>query len=337
MRRFHQIFGLLLVLLFAASPLLAQKIPPVPADGKFVIDYARALQKSTMDSIGEVQRVAYTEHHTPIIVVTVRSMRDYGAANMSIDEFTTRWFNQWGIGKKLEDGSLSNNGILLLVSLGDRKARIELGADWGRSFDGTARNIMDNRIIPHFKAGDFNGGILAGTRALGEMAVRGPKSQPTDAAQAVPGAPSPLSPGVMPSDLSSPDENITSSSDESIPSLPDESIPGPMDQAAGRAFNVSPFSKNALMGMMGLGVLLIIAAIFLPQYRKPLLIAGGALIVIGMFTWVILIILAMIFGRGNLGGRGGGGGGSSSGGFSSGGGGFSSGGFSGGGGASGSW
>ncbi len=323
MRRFHHIFGLMLVLLFAASPLLAQKIPAVPAEGKFVIDYANILQKSTMDAIGEVQRVAYTEHHATIIVVTVRSMRDYGAANMSIEEFTTRWFNQWGIGKKLEDGTLSNNGILLLVSLGDRKARIELGADWGRAFDATARNIMDNRIIPHFKAGDFNGGILAGARALGEMAARGPKSVPSDAAQAVPGAPADLAPGMMPADLPSSDENM----------------PGAMDQAAGRADSISPFSKNALMGMMGLGVLLIIASIFLPQYRKPLLIAGVALIVIGMFTWVILIVLAMIFGRGNRGGgrSGGGGGGFSSGGFSSGGGGFSSGGFSGGGGASGSW
>ena len=322
MRRFHHILGLMLVLLFAATPLLAQKIPPVPADGKFVQDYAGVLQKSTMDSIGEVQRVAYAEHHTPIMVVTVRSMRDFGAPNMSIEEFTTRWFNQWGIGKKLEDGSLSNNGILLLVSLGDRKARIELGADWGRSFDATARNIMDNRIIPHFKSGDFNGGILAGARALGEMAARGPKSEPTEAAQSVPGAPSPLPPGMMPSDIAPPDEEM----------------PGTFDQAAGRADAVSPFSKNALMGMMGLGVLLIIAGIFLPEYRKPLLIAGVALIVIGMFTWVILIVLAMIFGRGSLGGGGSrGGGGGSSGGFSSGGGGFSSGGFSGGGGASGSW
>lgn len=327
MRRFHRFFGLMLVLLFAAVPLLAQNIPPVPADGKYVQDYARVLQKSTMDAIAEVQRVAYTQHDTPIVVVTVRSMRDYGATNMSIDEFTTRWFNQWGIGKKIEDGMMANKGVLLLVSLGDRKARIELGADWGRAFDATARNIMDNRIIPHFKAGDFNGGILAGTRALGEMVARGPESEPTQAAQAVPAAPSPLPPGVMPSDLAP----------------PDESMPSTLDQAAGRADAVSPFSKNALMGMMGLGILLIIAAIFLPEYRKPLLIAGVALIVIAMFTWVILIVLAMIFGRGNMGGGGGrrsgggGGGGFSGGGFSSGGGGFSSGGFSGGGGASGSW
>jgi hypothetical protein len=81
----------------------------------------------------------------------------------TIEEFARRWFNSWGIGTlNAPSGARANRGMLLLVSVGDRKARIELGADWGRGANGYSQSVMAASIIPAFKRGDYSGGIAAG-------------------------------------------------------------------------------------------------------------------------------------------------------------------------------
>ena len=95
--------------------------------------------------------------------------------DLGIEKYATRLFDQWGVGFKDR-----NYGILLLVSKGDRKARIELGAGWERNYDSQSKDIMDNLIIKQFKRGDFSLGILDGVRGLDAMA-RGlslPKATP---------------------------------------------------------------------------------------------------------------------------------------------------------------
>lgn len=100
---------------------------------------------------------------------------DYG--EKSIETLARRWFDTWNIGTLgLQRGA--NQGMLLLVAVRDRKARIELGADWGHDFDAHAKRVMDQQIVPRFKAGDYPGGILAGAEALLELAKQGPHSAP---------------------------------------------------------------------------------------------------------------------------------------------------------------
>ena len=67
-----------------------------------------------------------TDKATPIIVVTIDSMAQHGGANMPIETFAALLFNQWQIGHAKLEGQDWNTGILLLVSKGDRGARIEL-------------------------------------------------------------------------------------------------------------------------------------------------------------------------------------------------------------------
>jgi uncharacterized protein len=59
--------------------------------------------------------------------------------------------------------------MLLLVSLGDREARIELGADWGGRHDAAAASIMQDLIVPAFKRGDYSTGIVDGVRGMDAM------------------------------------------------------------------------------------------------------------------------------------------------------------------------
>ena len=94
-------------------------------------------------------------------------MAEYGGGGMRIETFARLLFDQWQVGIAKLGGQNWNTGILLLVSVGDRKARIELGAGWGREKDHLCQQIMDERMIPRFKQGDFSGGISAGVECAG--------------------------------------------------------------------------------------------------------------------------------------------------------------------------
>jgi len=141
-----------------------------PGDREFVRDLAGMLDDAAKTKIRETAEKLLKEKATPIIVVTIDSMAEWGGEGMTIESFSTILFNQWQIGHaKLGDQDW-NTGILLLVSKNDRKARIELGGGWGRSEDATARRIMNDLIVPRFKEGKFSEGIVAGVEGLDAMA-----------------------------------------------------------------------------------------------------------------------------------------------------------------------
>jgi uncharacterized protein len=141
-----------------------------PGQRDFILDRADLITPEHEQQIRTICDQLLTERATPIIVVTIESMASCGAPNMRIETFATVLFNQWGIGHEEVHGEEWNTGILFLVSEGDRKARIELGATWGHDHDQVAQQIMDDYIVPKFKAGDFSGGILLGVESLDKMA-----------------------------------------------------------------------------------------------------------------------------------------------------------------------
>ena len=162
-----------------ALSLQAIEIPPQPAidgHGDFVHDLAYQLRGSqrALNQIAAIQKVAFEEHDVPIIVVTINRMSAYGYTGAAIQPFAKRWFNAWEIGT-MDRPDGHNRGILVLVSVKDRKGRIELGGDWGYRYDRTCQDIMDNLMIPHFKSGDYAAGLAAGVKGLGELAAVGPQ------------------------------------------------------------------------------------------------------------------------------------------------------------------
>jgi|GEM_PF-340073 len=141
-----------------------------PGEGEFVLDKARIIDEATKKQINEICATLLKEKATPIIVVTIESMATYGSPGLRIEMFAMLLFNQWGIGFPEVNRQAWNTGILLLVSVGDRKARIELGAGWKRDHDQTAQKIMDDLIVPRFREGNYSAGILAGVQGLNNMA-----------------------------------------------------------------------------------------------------------------------------------------------------------------------
>lgn len=169
--RFATACLLLAVVVTAVTPAHAIQIAlDRPGGREFVRDLANLVSAEDEDRIRQNADALLTEKATPIIVVTIESMAKHGGKDLRIETFARLLFDQWGIGHAKLGDAQWNTGILLLVSRDDRKARIELGAGWKRDKDAQAERIMNEQIIPRFKAGDFSGGIVAGVEGLDAMA-----------------------------------------------------------------------------------------------------------------------------------------------------------------------
>ncbi len=95
-----------------------------------------------------------------LVVATVPDLQGY-----PIEEYGYRLGRAWGIGQ-----SEANNGTILLVAPNERKVRIEVGYGLEPILtDALSSLIIQNQILPRFKAGDFPGGINAGADALIEQ------------------------------------------------------------------------------------------------------------------------------------------------------------------------
>ena len=163
--RWYRILPVLAILLLLPQDATALTFPEKPPDEDFFVDSVGLIKEEDKSTLNEITKKLLAEENIPIYVVTIASLAGQDAAGFPIERYATELFNHWGIG--FED---RNNGMLLLISSGDRKARIELGADWGREYDHQAKQIMDDLIIPNFRRGDFSTGILDGVRGLEAMA-----------------------------------------------------------------------------------------------------------------------------------------------------------------------
>jgi uncharacterized protein len=75
-----------------------------------------------------------------------------------IEQYGIRVADQWKLGRKGVD-----DGAILLVAKNDRRARIEVGYGLeGAMPDAIAKRIIDEAVAPHFKLGDYDGGVEAG-------------------------------------------------------------------------------------------------------------------------------------------------------------------------------
>lgn len=144
-------FSLLLCSLMA----LAQEYPP--KSDKLVTDFTHTLSEADNERL-ESKLVAFNDStSTQIAVVIMKSVGQY-----DINEYGAGLGRNWGIGTKGK-----NNGILILVALGDRKVTIQTGyGAEGAVPDITTHEIIQNDITPRFKQGDYCGGLNAATDDL---------------------------------------------------------------------------------------------------------------------------------------------------------------------------
>ncbi|ABB14106.1 TPM domain-containing protein [Carboxydothermus hydrogenoformans] len=161
MKIYKYLIGVVILLFLISSSALA--IVPKPQQDIYVADYAGVLSPATREEILRVNRVLYAKTGAQIAVVTVNSLE-----GMRIEEYALEVLRQWGVGS-----SEKNNGVVVLVAIKDRKARIEVGYGLeGAIPDGKAGRILREEMIPYFSNGDYDRGILLGFRRIAAEVAR---------------------------------------------------------------------------------------------------------------------------------------------------------------------
>lgn len=140
--------------------LLAVVVPaevPVPALAARVTDLTGTLAAGEAAALEQKLAAFEQRKGTQIAVLVVAT-----TAPETIEQFGIRVAEAWRLGRKGVD-----DGVLLLIAKDDRTLRIEVGYGLeGVLPDATARRIIDESIVPHFRAGDFAGGIDAGLERI---------------------------------------------------------------------------------------------------------------------------------------------------------------------------
>lgn len=133
----------------------AQDFPAKPTT--LVNDYSNVLSAPQKQAL-EQKLVAFDDSSsTQIAIAIVKSVGDY-----DINEYAVELGRKWGVGQ-----SGKNNGIMIVVAVGDRKISIQTGYGVeGALPDIYAKRIIDNDIKPNFKAGDYYAGLDAGTTSI---------------------------------------------------------------------------------------------------------------------------------------------------------------------------
>jgi uncharacterized protein len=136
--------------MFAAAPLAAFDFPSLTGR---VVDQAGIIPDAEKTALED--KLAALEEKTTdqLVVATVKSLE--GA---DIADYGYQLGRNWGIGQKGK-----NNGVLLIVAPNEHAVRFEVGYGLeGDLTDAVTRLIIENSILPRFKAGDMNGGIERG-------------------------------------------------------------------------------------------------------------------------------------------------------------------------------
>jgi uncharacterized protein len=174
--RVHRAAWLVLaaLLVFAvALPAADAADPKFPALTGRVVDEANLLSADARERI--IAWLADFERQSgrQVVVVTVKSLQ-----GVPIEDYGYRLGRAWGIGEKDK-----NTGAILLVAPNERTVRVEVGYGLeGELTDARSRVIIEGDILPAFRQGEFERGIMAGTisilRTLGWMGDPGVRITP---------------------------------------------------------------------------------------------------------------------------------------------------------------
>jgi len=148
--------ALLILLLILTSPALAAT-PKFPTLTGRVVDNAGILSASTQSELTALLAAHERLTRQQVVVVTLDSLQGF-----SIEDYGYQLGRYWGIGQKGK-----NTGAMLIVVPKERKVRIEVGYGLeGTLTDAISRTIIENDILPNFKRGDYNAGVMAGTTSI---------------------------------------------------------------------------------------------------------------------------------------------------------------------------
>ncbi|HZL57477.1 MAG TPA: TPM domain-containing protein, partial [Bryobacteraceae bacterium] len=163
----------LAALLCAASPALAVDWKTLKPQG-YVSDFANVVDAGSRAQIEDYAARVQQATGAQLAFVTLPSLQ-----GEPIEDVTNDIFHNWGVGRKKED-----DGAMVLLSVGDRKSRLEVGGGLGGILpDGMAGMLLDD-MRPALRQGQYGEAMLAAAQRLGStiaqskgVAIPGPALQ----------------------------------------------------------------------------------------------------------------------------------------------------------------
>ena len=139
----------------AASLRADVAIPPAPKD--YFNDSASLVSREDAARMNDELRQFDEQTSTQILVAIFPSLPE-----PSLEDFTIRTAQAWRVGQKK-----LNNGAVLFIFVQDRKSRIEVGYGLeGALPDATCKDILEDRLAPKFREGNYAGGLEDAIQAM---------------------------------------------------------------------------------------------------------------------------------------------------------------------------
>lgn len=134
----------------------AEVIPPVPAN--HFNDYAGVTRGNTAQKLNAELAQFERDTSNQLVVAIYPRMQ----SNSSVEDYAVRVAQQWRVGQKER-----KNGAVLFLFQESHDIRIVTGYGLeGALPDALCKQIIENELVPRFRAGDFDAGLTAGVHAL---------------------------------------------------------------------------------------------------------------------------------------------------------------------------
>lgn len=134
----------------------AEVMPPAPEN--HFNDYAGVVRADTARELDARLAAFERETSNQIVVALYPRMQ----SDSSVEDYTVRVAQAWGVGVKGR-----NNGAVLFAFMEQRQLYLQVGYGLeGAIPDALSKRIIEDEIIPRFRAGDRDGGLRAGVDAI---------------------------------------------------------------------------------------------------------------------------------------------------------------------------
>ena len=152
-----RIIATLMALAIALVALPALAATTFPKLSGRVVDEANLLSPATEAALTQKLEALETTTGRQVVVATLPSLQ-----GLEIEEYGYQLGRAWKLG-----GEKTDDGAVLIVAPNERKVRIEVGYGLEPVLtDALSSVIIQSAILPKFKAGDMEGGVVAGADAL---------------------------------------------------------------------------------------------------------------------------------------------------------------------------
>ena len=157
-------YGLLLMALVSCA---AHAQAPALKPQSYINDSAGVLSDAAKQQLTALATELDQKTKSQLAVVTVQTLN-----GQPIEDYSVALATRWGIGSK----KAGDTGVMLLLAIGDRKSRIEVGYGIEPILtDGQAGNILRS-MVPDLRRGDYDAAVTLGAGQIAAIITATPTS-----------------------------------------------------------------------------------------------------------------------------------------------------------------